>query len=158
MEKYGLMLNLQGKEVLDIGIAGDPKLPGATSRSEKYKWFGPGNHFQTLDNDPAWEPDIIGDICAAPFGDNQFDLVILSECLEHIYDFRQALAECYRITKPGGHFILTTPWMVEHHPTGFTADYWRFSKQAYEKLLGETKFQIENLYSSNLIGGALCIK
>lgn len=158
MAKYAATLNLVGRRILDIGIAGDPKMPGATSRSEKYQWFGEGNEFLTLDNDPAWEPDVIGDICHAPFVSEHFDLVILSETLEHIFDFQIALKECFRILKPGGHLIITTPWMVDFHPTSFTADYWRFSQQAYEKILPMAGFMIKDLYASGLIRGLLCQK
>ena len=158
MLKWANLLKLQDASVLDVGIAGDPIIPGAHTRSEKYQWFGEGNNFETLDNDPAWQPDKVGDICVAPYPVDNFDLVILSETLEHIFDFKLALSECCRILKPGGHLIITTPWLVDQHPTETTADYWRFSQQAYEKLLPEAGFAIREFYSSQLIKGVLCWK
>lgn len=156
MAKYANMLALSGGTVLDVGIAGDPVMEGAKSRSEKYQWFGKDNNFETLDNDLDWEPDTIGDICHAPYPVDNFDLVILSETLEHIYDFKLALKECYRILKPQGHLIITTPWLIDHHPTSFTPDYWRFSKQVYEKLMPELGFTIKDQFSSQYINGVLC--
>ena len=45
-----------------------------------------------------------------PYEDNYFDSVIFSEVLEHIYESPvQILKELYRILKPNGVLILTTP-------------------------------------------------
>ncbi len=47
---------------------------------------------------------IIGDISYAPqISDNSFDCIVLTQTLHLIYDFKQALATCYRILKPGVH-------------------------------------------------------
>lgn len=39
------------------------------------------------------------DVCALPYHDNTFDLVICSEVLEHVPDDRQALRELLRVSK-----------------------------------------------------------
>lgn len=158
MATYAQLLNLKNKKVLDVGIAGDPQLPGATSPSEKYQWFGPGNYFRTLDNDPATKPDYVGNICGTDFPDNHWDLVILSETLEHIFDFEKALTECHRIIKPGGSFIIDTPWMYPYHPTDTTPDYWRFSVDAYNKLLPDIGFSIVSIEQTNNLISVLCKK
>lgn len=45
-----------------------------------------------------------------PYKDNFFDLVICSEVLEHLpHSPLPALKEMYRVTKPSGHVLLTTP-------------------------------------------------
>lgn len=45
-----------------------------------------------------------------PLGDEQFDLVIACEILEHLPDDPMALlAEANRVLRPGGHILLTTP-------------------------------------------------
>jgi SAM-dependent methyltransferase len=41
--------------------------------------------------------------------DNQFDLVVHSETLEHIHDFERALDEAHRVLKPGGFQIYSIP-------------------------------------------------
>ena len=44
-----------------------------------------------------------------PYGDNSFDLVTFTEVAEHLEDHRSILREIYRILKPEGMLILTTP-------------------------------------------------
>jgi SAM-dependent methyltransferase len=41
--------------------------------------------------------------------DNEFDLIIHSDTLEHIPDHKLALRECARVLKPNGHCIFTIP-------------------------------------------------
>jgi SAM-dependent methyltransferase len=44
-----------------------------------------------------------------PFGDQLFDAVIMAHSLEHCYSPRLALLEAYRVMRPGGQVIITTP-------------------------------------------------
>jgi SAM-dependent methyltransferase len=65
------------------------------------------------------EPDSLaattnGDALALPFADETFDRIIASEVLEHVSDDEQALAEAYRVLKPGGTIAATVPsWLPE---------------------------------------------
>lgn len=49
------------------------------------------------------------DVCAINLPDNSFDIVISSECIEHAIDPHKALTEMFRVLKPGGYMIVTTP-------------------------------------------------
>jgi SAM-dependent methyltransferase len=49
------------------------------------------------------------DICELTYADNSFDLVLSSETLEHVPDFRAALRETRRVLRPGGRHIFTVP-------------------------------------------------
>jgi len=49
------------------------------------------------------------DIQALTFPDASFDLVLMSETLEHVPDFRRALAEVRRVLRPGGRHVFTVP-------------------------------------------------
>lgn len=44
-----------------------------------------------------------------PFADNSFEVVICSEVLEHIDDYRSVLAEIDRVLAPGGRFVASVP-------------------------------------------------
>lgn len=50
------------------------------------------------------------DMTQLTFADNSFDLTMSYEDLEHIPDYRTVLKELYRITKPGGHVLISVPF------------------------------------------------
>jgi hypothetical protein len=92
-----------------------------------------------------------------------FDFFICSHVLEHVADDRQALAELFRILKPGGSGILMVPInlstdQIDEEP-GLTdiAERWRrfgqddhirlYSKQGFLKRVAEAGFTIDQLGS-----------
>lgn len=46
---------------------------------------------------------------AFPYEDSFFDVVVCSEILEHLFFPEKVIAECRRVLKPSGHFIVTVP-------------------------------------------------
>ena len=55
-----------------------------------------------------------GDATRLPFADNTFDRIVTSEVLEHIHADTAAIAELYRVLKPGGILGVTVPtWWPE---------------------------------------------
>lgn len=44
-----------------------------------------------------------------PFSDNSFDKVLMSEVIEHLFDWRHGIEEVYRVLKPGGIVVISTP-------------------------------------------------
>lgn len=55
-----------------------------------------------------------GDALCLPFPDDTFDRVIASEVLEHVPDDQTALAEIFRVLKPGATLAATVPsWFPE---------------------------------------------
>jgi len=65
--------------------------------------------------DPLVPSDSIGYVCAdldsdhLPASDECFDLVIMDNVIEHIYDPRRLLGECRRVLKKGGILAVLTP-------------------------------------------------
>jgi len=49
------------------------------------------------------------DMCRFTYQDAAFDVVLSSDVLEHVPDFRTALAETRRVLRPGGRHIFTVP-------------------------------------------------
>jgi SAM-dependent methyltransferase len=62
------------------------------------------------------------DMCRLTYANESFDIVLSSDTLEHIPDFRQALRESYRILRPGGRHIFTVPVVVSRPETFPRAD------------------------------------
>ena len=55
-----------------------------------------------------------------PFGDGEFDCVISFQVIEHIRDDRRFVDEIWRVLRPGGRFIVTTP----NAPMSLTRNPW----------------------------------
>ena len=53
--------------------------------------------------------DVKADICALPFEDNSYDLILCNHVLEHIPNDLKAMRELYRVLKPRGTAILQVP-------------------------------------------------
>lgn len=52
---------------------------------------------------------ICGDATALPFGDQTFDAVTMFDVLEHIPDHKSAIAEAFRVLRPNGFLLVSTP-------------------------------------------------
>lgn len=61
--------------------------------------------------------DVKADICALPFEDNTYDLIICNHVLEHIPDDLKAMSELLRVLKPGGLAILQVPYQADRQET-----------------------------------------
>lgn len=97
------------------------------------------------------EIDIIHDLSESlPIEDQQYDLVLASDLLEHIYDPRSLLRECERVLAPGGIFMGNTPFYYPLHESPH--DYYRYTNHALQRILTDAGFvQI----SIEALGGAL---
>jgi SAM-dependent methyltransferase len=140
--------------ILDVGIGGDKEKP-----SSNFKFF-PSDHFDTLDNNPYWKPMILGDIANPPIKSNTYDLVLCCQTLEHVWDFRRAIFEMHRITKPGGLVYIDAPLIYEFHglPDQTDDDYWRFTHNALTKLANEVGLEGEAQLLEGIVSTILCKK
>jgi SAM-dependent methyltransferase len=75
---------------------------------------------------------IYQDATSIDMGDGLLDSITMLGTLEHIYEFEKVIQEVYRVLKPGGHFLLTVPWVFPHHAA--PDDYYRFSVQSLKFL------------------------
>jgi 2-polyprenyl-3-methyl-5-hydroxy-6-metoxy-1,4-benzoquinol methylase len=66
-----------------------------------------------------------GSLAEANYPDRFFDVVILVHVLEHTHSPCKALAECFRILKPGGLLAVAVPNIASHSARVFGAD-WSF--------------------------------
>lgn len=57
---------------------------------------------------------VVGDVCALPFEDGRFEIVICTEVIEHVPYPTVAVAELARVLRPGGTLVLTTPNRAWH--------------------------------------------
>lgn len=83
--------------------------------------------------------DTVADACAIPLDGGAVDLVVLTEVLEHIPTPALALDEIWRVLKPGGHFLLTVPflWGVHEH-----VDVTRWTEEGLAQFLQDHNFSV----------------
>jgi SAM-dependent methyltransferase len=65
------------------------------------------------------------DITRMPLPDSSFDIILCSHVLEHVEDDRRAMAEMYRVLRPGGSAIIQVPLQGDttlEDPSATTAD------------------------------------
>ncbi len=75
-----------------------------------------------------------------PFADGEFDSVICNQVLEHVFTPGEFLAEIRRVLKPGGHLLLTVPFVWDEHEQPF--DYARYSSFGLAHLLRGAGFEV----------------
>jgi len=111
-----------GKDILDVGVY-NPR----TYLGDGYITFG--------EPDTSTGEDVKGDLLALPFPDNAFDGVVLTEVLEHCINPPAAVGEVFRVLRPGGLLLVTSPFLWPDHRTEDYKDYWRFTEQGWQLLL-----------------------
>lgn len=116
-----------GARVLDVG-AGDAPYAELFAHTE----------YVTLD----WESSphaggrtaaISASADAIPLPDASFDIVVLTQVLEHVRRPAVVLGEIARVLRPGGTLLATVPFVWELHEEPH--DYWRFTPYALRALL-----------------------
>ena len=55
------------------------------------------------------------------------------ETFEHVFEVRRAFDEVFRILKPGGLFVITSPLNFRIH--GYPDDYWRMTPNCLRRML-----------------------
>jgi SAM-dependent methyltransferase len=84
--------------------------------------------------------DVYYDGHVLPFPDASFDVVLSSQVLEHVFDPTEFLGEIYRVLRPGGHFLLSTPFVWDEHEQPF--DYARYSSFGLTHLAKANGFSV----------------
>lgn len=105
--------------------ADEPILEIGGGRSGLAGYLYPGADLTTLDIDPALAAQqpvsartrfVCGDARELPFPDGHFSVVTLFDVLEHIDQDAVAAREALRVTRPGGHVLVSTPDAAWRYP------------------------------------------
>ncbi len=135
----------KGEKILDLGCGTGYYLFLLSNLPVELKLFGIDNDKKALDEAKTSLNKkinfILSDSHKLPFENNSFDKVIASEVLEHVDDDQRVIKEVYRILKPDGVFVISTPslrypffwdpvnWISQrifstHFQTGFLSGIW----------------------------------
>jgi len=117
----------QHARVLDVG-AGDAPYAELFAHTD----------YVTLDwesspHDGARTAAVSASADAIPLPDASFDVVVLTQVLEHVRRPAVVIAEIARVLRPGGRLLATVPFVWELHEEPH--DYWRFTPYALAALL-----------------------
>ena len=75
-----------------------------------------------------------------PLPDASIDHILCTEVLEHVFTPETILAELYRVLRPGGDILLTTPFVWEEHDTPY--DYARYTRFGLRHLAAQANFSV----------------
>ena len=89
------------------------------------------------------------DLCAPLAEQKQYDVVICEQVLEHVVDPWTAVANLRGLCEPGGHVVVSTPFLVRVHelPEYAMRDYWRFTPRGLRVLLEGSGLEVEKVGS-----------
>lgn len=126
-----------GAAVLDAGAGKTP-----------YKNLFEHAHYESadfcqVDQKEYGEITYVCDLAHIPVPDGKYDLVLLTQVLEHVPEPRLVLAELYRIIKPGGELWLTAPLYFEEHDIPY--DFYRYTQYGLSHILSAAGFQIDEI-------------
>ncbi|MDP3955340.1 MAG: class I SAM-dependent methyltransferase, partial [bacterium] len=107
-----LKLKIKNANILDVGCGEGHLLERLQKAKKDNKYYGidviPLAINQAKERCPFANIEM-GDIYETKYSNEFFDVVVCTEVLEHIFDFKLALKEMERILKPGGVLIITFP-------------------------------------------------
>ncbi|MBI2639147.1 class I SAM-dependent methyltransferase [Candidatus Peregrinibacteria bacterium] len=95
-------LDLRDKRILNVGA-------GRTNLTDELLGQ-PAGEIVNVDIEHFPNLDLLASATDLPFGNDEFDVVVFLRVLHHINDFRRALEEALRCTKPGGLILLSEPY------------------------------------------------
>lgn len=87
------------------------------------------------------KPDKFFDGINIPYENNSFDGVLCTQVLEHVENLEMLLAECNRVVKIGGCFIVSVPFMYREHEQPY--DYRRFTSFGLMLAMTKSGFKVD---------------
>ena len=110
-----------------------------------------------LDIDTNTSSDIIADALNLPFKSNTFDLVYFTDIIEHLPKNTEihALMEIYRVLKPGGVLILTTPndklYYTYLDPAKYIISHRHYRVETIRNMVVHSGFKIKQIFTAGAI-------
>jgi SAM-dependent methyltransferase len=80
------------------------------------------------------------DVCSGPLAREQFDLIIAEQVFEHVLRPDHATASVYQMLRPGGIFVISTPFLLKVH--GAPSDLYRWTEYGMRQLLENGGFRV----------------
>lgn len=94
------------------------------------------------------------DVCDGPLPE-QFDLVIADQVFEHLLWPYRAARHVYQMVRPGGYFLMTTPFLIRVH--AIPHDCSRWTETGMKHFLAEAGFPLDSIRTASW-GNRACVK
>lgn len=132
MHTPSLLRRAEHEALKRVHMSGSVLDLGGDTRSEYRTLFGRSCAVTTLNADPDADPDIVHDLeTPLPIESASFDVVLLVNVLEHVFNYRALLQESVRVLKPGGNIVVMVPFLFPVHPS--PRDFYRFTREALQR-------------------------
>jgi SAM-dependent methyltransferase len=95
------------------------------------------------------------DVCARPFEREAFDVVIAEQVLEHVLWPYRAVRHVFDSLRPGGVFLVTTPFLLRVHKV--PVDCSRWTELGLKHLFAEGGFELDTVRTGSW-GNRACVK
>lgn len=126
---------VKGKDILEVGsfnvngsVRGHIESKGPGSYIGIDMREGPGVDFAVSIEDK--------ELCSDPRFNKQWDIVVTTEMMEHVKDWRMAVINLKRLVKPGGYLLITTRSKgFGYHE--FPCDYWRYEIDDMKRIFAD---------------------
>jgi SAM-dependent methyltransferase len=120
--------------LLDLGCGNQPFLP----------WYGPlVDEVVAADAAPIPGVTVVDLAGPLPFPDAGFDTVLCTQVLEHVDNVEVAMAEIARVLRPGGHALVTVPFLYPTHEAPY--DFQRFTHHGLAGLVDRAGLEVRSL-------------
>ncbi len=93
----------------------------------------PGQTYVGCDMRAGRGVDRIEDVSKLTLADGSIGTALCVETFEHVFEVRRAFDEIFRVLRPGGVFLLTSPLNFRIH--GYPDDYWRMTPSCLRRML-----------------------
>lgn len=107
-----------------------------------------------LNSDPESQPDLCCSAQKIPLEDRSMDTVVCCEVMEYLEDPKQVMSEIFRVLKPTGTALISTPFLNPIH-----GDYWadrqRWTRLGLQELCQQSGFKNIEIQEMGSLGAVL---
>jgi SAM-dependent methyltransferase len=104
-----------------------------------------------IEDGPGVDEVIPGDQLVKRFGENAFDIVICTEVLEHVREWRPVISNLKQVLRTGGRLFFTVPSPgFPYH--AFPNDYWRYEPDDLKRVFADLEIRSERTMSLPGVG------
>lgn len=96
---------------------------------------------------------VVADVTALPFENESMDTVVLTQVLEHVFEYEKAMDEAVRVLKFRGVMLLSVPFIYQAHATPY--DFHRFSEYGLRELLQKHSLEVIEWHYQGYLGTTL---